>query len=461
METWKGNPVQFVTDVLGVKEIEEWQREALMALPAQDRIAIRSGHGVGKSAYLSWVILWWLVTHFPAKVACTAPTAHQLSDVLWGEVAKWHRKMLEPFKSWLTVKSETIELALSPQESFAVARTARRETPETFQGFHSDNMLFLVDEASGVDEIIFEVGQGAMSTAGAKTLMAGNPTQTSGHFFNAFHKNRQRWWTQKVSSLDSTRVGPDYAEEVADTYGIDSNVYRVRVLGEFPTGEDDSVIPVHLCESALVREVEPSEAYNVVWGLDVARFGDDATALAKRRGNVLLEPVKVWRGLDLMQTVGRVVDEYRQTYDDMRPSEIIVDVIGIGAGVVDRLHELKLAGVRGLNVGEMPAAKERFSRKRDELWFEGREWLDKRDCKLPDDDALIAELTGPKYSFLSNGKLKVESKDDMKKRGLHSPDRADAFLLTLAGGMDINESVHMDRYEKARKKRRRGSAWSV
>lgn len=461
MERWLADPTTFVTEVLGVKDIEVWQLKVLKALPENDRIAIRSGHGVGKSAFLAWVILWWMVTHYPTKIPCTAPTAHQLSDVLWAEVAKWHRKMASPFKEWIEVKSDSVELVAAPLESFAVARTARKENPDAFQGFHADHLCFLVDEASGVEEIIFEVGQGAMSTPGAKTLMAGNPTKTSGTFFNAFHVNRRRWWTMRVSSLDSTRVSPDYAEEVAETYGIDSNVYRVRVLGEFPTGEDDSVIPVHLCESALVREVEPSEAYNVVWGLDVARFGDDATALAKRRGNVLLEPVKVWRGIDLMQTVGRVVDEFRTTYDDMKPSEIIVDVIGLGAGVVDRLNELKLAGVRGLNVGEMPASKERFSRKRDELWFQGREWLDKRDCKLPDDDALIAELIGPKYSFLSNGKLKVESKDDMKKRGLKSPDRADAFLLTLAGGLEINENVHMDKYQKAYRRRKRGSAWAV
>jgi hypothetical protein len=158
------DPSLFVTEVFRAQP-EKWQTEALRALATHDRVAIRSGHGVGKSTFLAWVILWWLCTHFPAKVACTAPTAHQLEDVLWGEIAKWHRQMVSPFKEWISVGSGRVELTEAGEEAFAVARTARKEQPEAFQGFHSDHMLFIVDEASGVEDIIFEVGQGAMSTA--------------------------------------------------------------------------------------------------------------------------------------------------------------------------------------------------------------------------------------------------------------------------------------------------------
>lgn len=426
---WRLDPVAFVTEAFdGGIRLEAWQAEALRAIVDHDRVAIRSGHGVGKSAFLSWLILWWHVTRFPAKTACTAPTAHQLQDVLWGEIARWHRKLKDPFRDWLEITSETVTLSSAPMESFAVARTARKENPEAFQGFHSENMLFVVDEASGVEDIIFEVGSGAMSTVGAKTVMAGNPTRTSGYFHAAFHKMRDRWWTKRVSCTDSTRVSEAYPDEIAAQYGRDSNVYRVRVLGEFPTGEDDSVIPLHLVEGAVERDMAPI-GVGVVWGVDVARFGDDRTALCKRQGNVILEPVRSWRGRDTMQTVGWIVEEYRNTVH--KPVDIAVDVIGLGAGVVDRLRELGLPAT-GVNVSEAAASRDRFNRLRDDLWFRAREWFEGRDVQMPDDAELISELTGVKYATLSSGKIKVESKDDMKKRGLSSPDLADAFMLTFA-----------------------------
>jgi len=462
LERWAKNPSLFVTEAFkapyGPIDLEDWQEEALNAVRDHDRVAIRSGHGVGKSAFLAWVILWWHVTHFPAKTPCTAPTAHQLSDVLWGEIAKWHRMMKEPLRSWIEVKSDRLEFVDAPGESFAVARTARKEQPEAFQGFHSENLLFIVDEASGVEDIIFEVGQGAMSTVGAKTMMTGNPTRTSGFFYDAFHKMRDRWHTLKVSCSDSTQVSTDYPDEIAAQFGIDSNVYRVRVLGEFPNEDENSIIALHLCEAAKVREVDPSDAFRPVWGVDVARFGGDRTALAKRRGNTQLEPVKSWHGKDTMQTAGLIIAEYEATPEEDRPSEILVDVIGIGAGVVDRLHEQSIP-VRGINVAESPAVGERFLRLRDELWFKVRESLEARDCKLADDDALIAELTGVRYDITSAGKIKVESKDEMKKRGLRSCDLADAWCLTFGGGTDRVEPEEWDRYRPGRYQKRRGYNW--
>lgn len=441
----------FVTEVFDpAPAVDPWQADALRLLASNDRVSIRSGHGVGKSAMESWTLLWWLVTRFPAKVACTAPTAHQLADVLWGEVAKWHRRMKEPFRSWLNVKADRVELATAPNESFAVARTARKEEPEAFQGFHSENMLFLVDEASGVEDIIFEVGEGAMSTAGAKTLMAANPTRTSGYFHASHHAQRHRWRVVVVNGEKCSLVSREYIADMGEKYGKDSNIYRVRVLGEFPTSEDDAVIPLHLCESAKTRQVEPIRTLLPVWGVDVARFGGDRSALAKRCANTMLEPVKSWRGKDTMQTAGLIAAEYhdqRQIDPSMLPAEILVDVIGIGAGVVDRLHELGLP-VRGVNVAESAAVGERFMRLRDELWWKGREWLMGQSTRLADDDALIAELTAPRYEITSAGKLKVESKDDLKKRGLPSPDLADAFLLTMAGGMIEREDRQVDRYRR-------------
>lgn len=454
---WVHDPVGFCRALIEVSP-EPWQEQALRAIESSDRVAIRSGHGVGKSALLAWLVLWFLSTRSAAKVPCTAPTAHQLSDILWGEIAKWRRRLPRELADRIEVKKERIELAHAPFECFAVARTARKEQPEAFQGFHSENLLFVVDEASGVEDAIFEVGEGAMSTPGAKTVLAGNPTRVSGYFFEAFHRARAAWTTLRVSCADSSLVASNYAEGMAQRYGPDSNVYRVRVLGEFPTAEDDAVIPLDWCESAVRRDVAPIEGMRVVWGLDVARFGSDRTALAKRRGNVLLEPVSWWHGRDLMQVCGLVIDAYEAADDDERPDEILVDSIGIGAGVVDRLRELGLPA-REINVAEAAANDAHHHKRRDELWWRAREWFEARNCLIPDDPALIAELSLPKYRFTSAGKLQVESKDEMKSRGVQSPDLADAFCLTFAGGVQRAARTAIGRY--ARRQRPRGSWMSA
>jgi len=424
------DPVLFVESMLGATP-QRWQADALRAIASNDRVAIRSGHGVGKTAFLSWLVLWWLLTRLPTKVVCTANTAHQLSDVLWSEIGKWHRKLPEGMRRLLEIKSDKIELAGVP-DSFAVARTSRREQPEALQGFHSENLLFVIDEASGVPDIVFEVGQGALSTEGAKVVMTGNPTRTTGYFYDAFNKNRKRWWGKKVSCHDADTVDKAFLEDMVAQYGDGSNQYRVRVLGEFPAGDDDALIARHLIETATTRQVAPSQTAPMVWGLDVARFGDDSTTLAKRRGNAITEPIKMWRGKDLMETCGLIKVEWDATPGNMRPQEILVDVIGLGAGVVDRLRELNLP-VRGINVAELPALDgHRFSRLRDELWWKAREWFEARDCTIPNDEALVDELCGPLYTVTSAGKIQVEPKSQMKRRLGRSPDKADAFCLTFA-----------------------------
>ena len=428
LKGWRDDPVRFVREALQATP-ERWQERALEALASHDRLAIRSGHGVGKSALLAWAILWWHVTRYPAKTACTAPTAHQLADVLWGELGKWHRTMLPPLAAEFVLRADRFELRGGVGQSVALARTARREQPEAFQGFHADHMLLIADEASGIDDIIFEAGQGAMSTAGAKCILTGNPTRTSGFFFDCFHKNRAHWHTLAVSCAESSLVAPAYAREMAANYGLESNIYRVRVLGEFPLSEDDVVIPLHMLEAAVGREVAPLKSVRPIWGVDVARYGADSSALARRKGNVLLGPVTRWRGKDTMQVAGLIHAAYIEAEE--KPAEIVIDVIGIGAGVVDRLVELGLPA-RGVNVAEAAAFAERYARLRDELWFSARAWFEGLSSRLPEDDALIAELSGARYAFTSSGQLKVESKDEMKARGLRSPDTADAFCLTFA-----------------------------
>ena len=424
------DPALFVETVLQATP-QKWQRKALDAIAANDRVAIKSGHGGGKTAFESWVVLWWLMTHYPCKVAVTANSAHQLSDVLWTEIDRWARNMPSAFKDLLEFKSDKISLK-GATDSFAVARTSRRENPESLAGFHSPHMLFVVEEASGVPNVIFETASGALSTPGAKIIMCGNPTRSDGYFYDAFHGDRDKWHCITVSCEEGEYVDPKFIDEMSGKYGAESNVFKVRVLGEFPTQSDDVLLPLHLIEDAVTRDVEAGPTTPVVWGLDVARFGGDRSALAKRQGNVLIEPIKTWQNKDLMELAGIVLSEYDAVPYSMRPQAIYIDAIGLGAGLADRLRELDMPAV-AVSVSETASLKDRFNRLRDELFWGAREWFEARDCHIPDDGTLMAELSGIRYKYLSTGKLKVESKDEMKRRGQRSPDVADAFVLTFSG----------------------------
>jgi phage terminase large subunit len=429
--TYRNDPVAFVVDVLGV-EPDEWQKDFLRAVASgHRRISIRSGHGVGKSTGASWAMLWYLLTRYPVKIVVTAPTSSQLYDALFAEVKRWVKALPPALAELLEAKQERIELRSSPTEAFISARTSRAEQPEALQGIHSDNVMLIADEASGVPEQVFEAAAGSMSGHAATTILLGNPVRSSGFFYATHHRLASEWWTRRVSCADSPRVSPAYLAEMQSRYGEESNAYRVRVLGEFPRSDDDTIIPMELLEAAIHRDVARSDVAQTVWGLDVARFGSDSSALCKRAGNAVLEPVRRWRGLDLMQLTGAVVAEYEALTHEERPVEILVDSIGLGAGVVDRLRELNLPA-RGINVSESPAMGGTYRNLRAELWYKAKAWFEKRDCKLPKDEQLVSELATVRYKFSSNGKTQVEGKDEIRRRGLASPDLADAFVLTFA-----------------------------
>jgi hypothetical protein len=444
-------PVRLVREVFGV-DPDEWQEEVLRDFGrGTRRISIRSCHGPGKTCLVAWMVWCMLLTRFPQKTVATAPTRGQLFDGLFAEVETWGKRLPPQINALYNHKSDRIELLASPSESFFTARTARAETPEALQGIHSDHVLLIADEASGVAEPIFEAGSGSMSGESCQTVLLGNPVRTSGFFFESHNRLSHMWKTYHIraagaewpSGIPSYRVADDYVREQAALYGDDSNAYRIRVLGEFPASDEDTVIPFSLVESARMRELELPKQMPEVWGLDVARFGSARNALVGRNKRAVTS-IEVWDQVDLMQTAGRVYDKYHQTAPFDRPKVILVDIIGMGAGVVDRLLELKLP-VRGVNASETAGTTERFMRARDELWWKGRDWLAGNDVmmKASDDIAvaeielLAQELCGPRYAFTSSGKIKVEGKDEMRKRGLRSPDVADAFILTFAEDLSI------------------------
>ena len=436
------DPSGFVSDILKV-EPDAWQRELMDAVARGERkISVRSGHGVGKSTVTSWVLLWHILFRYPSKAVVTAPTSAQLFDALFAELKGVINNLPGVLRELLDVKTDRIELKAAPTESFISARTSRAEQPEALAGVHSEYVLLIADEASGIPETVFEAASGSMSGHSATTILLGNPTRSSGYFYDTHNRLRDHWWTRKVSCLDSKRVSAEYVAEMGVRYGEESNAYRIRVLGEFPLADNDTMIPIDLIDSAVNRDVSSSPTAPIVWGLDVARFGSDSSVLCKRQSNVVLS-VQSYRNLDLMALCGVVVHEFESS--SVRPAEILIDSIGLGAGVVDRLRELGLP-VRGINVSESPSMAGTYLNLRAELWGKAKDWLSKRDCKLPRDDRLASELATVKYHFSSSGRLQVEGKQSIKSRGLPSPDVADAFVLTFAS--DAATIVH-------------GSAWGA
>lgn len=453
---YRDDPVLFVKEVLGA-EPYDYQSEFLNAISSGERkMSVRSGHGTGKSTSASWAMLWFLLLRFPNKVVVTAPTSSQLFDALFAELKRWINELPPHLQQLLTVKSDRVELTSAASEAFISARTSRAETPEALAGVHSENVLLVVDEASGVPEKVFEAAAGSMSGHSATTLLLSNPTRSSGTFYESQTRMSKSWWTRRWSCVDSPLVSDEFVNEMRERYGEESNAFRIRVLGEFPMADDDTIIPFHLAHSATQRDIEMTPDIKPIWGLDVARFGTDKTALCKRYGNVVTD-IDAWQGLDLMQTVGRVMAEYEALPSSQRPTEILVDSIGVGGGVVDRLRELGVP-VRGINVGEAPAMGKTYMNLRSELWFKTKGWLEDRSCKIPRNDQLVAELTGIRYAFTSSGKMKAESKDAMRKRGLKSPDLADALCLTMASDAVTALSGNNNNWNKSIRRNLKGIA---
>ncbi len=426
IQIYANDPVAFVRSVLGADPLP-WQEDFLRAVAAkQRRISVRAGHGVGKSTACSWALIWHMATRYPQKAVVTAPTSAQLFDALYSELKSWVNKLPPALRDSFEVFSDRIVLKDAPESSFISARTSSAERPEALAGVHSEHVLLVVDEASAVPEAVFEAAAGSMSGHSASTILISNPTRNSGLFYKTHHELASDWKRMHVSCLDNPLVSDDFVRQIKATYGEDSNAFRIRVLGEFALADDDTLIPAELVDGAIGRDVTVPMNEPLIYGVDVARFGTDRTALCKRRGNSVLD-IKSWGGLDLMQTVGQIVNEAKQD----APEEICVDTIGLGSGVADRLREMGY-NVRDVNVSESSAMNPNAAKLRDELWISVKDWLGTKGVRLPDNEVLRHELVAPRYTFSSVGKLVVESKDSMRKRGMRSPDLADSLCLTFA-----------------------------
>lgn len=435
---YQNDPTLFAVEILQFVP-DTWQEEALKSLAASPKVSVRSGHGVGKTACEAVALLWFLCCFQYPKVVATAPTRQQLNDVLWSEVAKWMSR--SPLLSILLRWTKTyVYMSGKEKRWFAVAKTASK--PENMQGFHEDNLLFIVDEASGVEDEIMETVLGSLSGANNKIIMCGNPTKASGVFYDSHTRDRALYKCLSVSSLDSHRTNKDNIASFIRKYGENSNVVRVRVYGEFPTQEDDVFIPLSLVEKAVNNEISSEKITSISFGVDVARYGDDETVIAKNINGAITLPV-CRRGQDTMKTVGDIVIEYRRAIIEY-PSylgkiKIMIDDTGVGGGVTDRLREVvreehlsRLMVVPVNFGGKVPYedAAAYYSNNATYMWATIRDMMEEKAISIVDDDELVAQFSVRKYSITSSGKTELERKEDMKKRGIGSPDRADAVALS-------------------------------
>ena len=464
----KDDPLAFVLFVFpwGVKGTplenfsgpRKWQRVVLQQIGdhiAQNkgkvdfdtlRQSVSSGRGIGKSALVSWITIWMLSTRIGSTTIISANSESQLRSVTWAEITKWlamainshwfevSATRLMPAK-WLT---ELVERDLKKGTRYwsVEGRLWSSENPDAYAGVHNyDGVMVIFDEASGIDDAIWAVTSGFFTenTPNRFWLAFSNPRRNSGYFYECFHAKREFWRTQVVDAR--TVEGTDKAvyQQIIDEYGPDSSQAHVEVYGEFPNASDDQFISAQTVDDAMKRPRYKDQSAPIVLGVDPARFGADATVIAVRQGRDIID-IKRYRGDDTMTVVGHIIE----AIEEYSPAMVVIDEGGVGGGVVDRLKEQRYK-IRGVNFGNKSKNPLMYGNKRAEMWGSMREWL--KSASIPSDRMLKSDLISPMMKPDSKGTIFLESKKDMRARGLASPDAADAICVTFAFPMAHRETV--------------------
>jgi len=390
------------------------------------QLAVSSGHGIGKTALVAWIIQWFLSTRPHPATVVTANTKQQLEGKTWRELAKWYKLLVN--KAWFEWTATKFYYKGHPETWFASAVPWSKEKSEAFAGTHEKYVLIIFDEASAVDDIIWQVAEGAMTTPGSIWIAFGNPTRNTGRFKECFPggKFSHRWITRQIDSRTAKKADQKTIDKWIEDYGEDSDFVRVRVRGIFPRTSCKQFIGEDTVQGAINREINPfnESTFPVLFGVDVARFGDDKSVIAIRQG-FKTHAIHKFRNIDTMDFVGMIVREHQK----WKPHTMFIDAVGIGAGVYDRLKQL---GYRVVEVSFHRNAliHEQYSSLRSECWEKMKNWLDM--ASIPADEDLVTGLKGPEYGFDAKLRLQLESKEDMKSRGLASPDEADAIALTFS-----------------------------
>lgn len=417
-------PDNWQEDVLN--EIGEYARKiASGENPGPLQLAVASGHGIGKSALVAWIIGWFMSTRDHPQIVVTANTETQLLTKTWRTLSRWHKMMLN--RDWFDWTATKFSYKHSPEDWYAAATPWSENNPDAFAGTHDKNVLVIFDEASNISDVIWEKIDGAMSTKGAMWICFGNPTKNVGRFYDCFHKYKKWWSTKQIDSRNAKHADKVWVERFIAQFGIDSDRTRYQILGQFPTTSTSQLISTKAIEEAQERELEPGawEYMPKVMGVDIARFGDNSSTICIRQGRKV-EEIEVLPKQDLMQTAHHVAEAIKR----VRPIQVFVDGSGIGAGVVDRLRQLNFSvvDVNGGNSSLNP----RYLNKRAEMWWELKEFIESGNCELPKDSKLKEELVVVTYDYTDKGRIRLDRKSDIMEDYGFSPDRADALAMTFA-----------------------------
>lgn len=405
---------------------------------ASRKISVTSGHGTGKSASVSWLILWFLFVFYDAQVPCTAPTADQMYDVLWKELSLWINRMPTSVKSKYDWGSDHVRMIESPATWFARAKTASKENTEALAGVHSEHVLTIADEASGIPEQVFNTAEGAWTSGNILVILISNPTRINGYFYDTHHKLKHLWQTLQFSSIDSPIVDDDYESKIAERHGRDSTEYGIRVLGQFPKEDTmDEGGYVALLNEKNINEREDVNTHefskNSILGVDPAGDGDDKTSWVIRdqfKSKKLHEEAKSTSKSIAEKTI-TFIEEYK-----LNPWNVVVDAFGAGKDVG---KEIALATKGRLNVTtvntgepcELERDQELYLNKRAMCFWKLRVWM-MSGGEIIMNKNLKEELLTLKYKRNLRGKIQIMPKVDMKKKyGYKSPNDADAFSLTF------------------------------
>ena len=454
-----------------------WQREVLRDIArhirtnsAPDavlqalRSAVASGRGIGKSALVSWLILWMLSTKIGSSVIVSANSENQLRKVTWGELTKWTTMAInahwwEPSATnlapaaWLT---ELVERDLKKGTRYwgAEGKLWSEENPDGYAGVHNhDGMMVIFDEASGIPDGIWSVAAGFFTEPILHRywLAFSNPRRPSGYFYECFHAKRDFWTSRQIDSRSVEGTDKAIYEQIIEEHGEDSPQARVEVYGQFPSTGEDQFIGPYIVNEAAKRARYKDPTAPIVIGVDPARSGADSTVIVVRQGRDLIA-IRRYKGDDTMTVVGHIIE----AIEDFKPTLTVMDEGGLGYGILDRLNEQRYK-VRGVNFGWKAKNQVMWGNKRAEMWGAMRDWL--KSASIPDDRQLKTDLTGPKTKPDSSGKMFLESKKDMKARGLASPDAADALAVTFAYPVASRQYVEKPRTIAARGQAAVSTGW--
>lgn len=425
------DPAGWIADWLGA-DLYDKATELAESVRDHPRTACKAAHSVSKSFTSARIAVWFLHAFPPALVLTTAPTFNQVRNILWREIRDAYAKARRPLLG--RPLDTSIEIA---DRWYALGFKAADTNPDRFAGFHAPHILVIKDEASGLHANVHEALDSTLSSGFARELMIGNPIHASGDFYEAFHRKRALYNTITIAAKDTPNfqgrgvvrpylITPQWAEEKRQEHGETSAYYLSRVDAAFPVQDTDALIALTWCERAKEREAE-DHGGDVEIGVDVARFGDDESGYYLRCGRDILAR-EFWKGQDTTVTTGRVATVARQYGERVRV--IRVDSVGVGGGVADQLRQAGLPA-KDVNVGVAPHNDTKFGNLKAELYWALRDILREGAINGLDDEETISQIVGVKYQYDARGRLVIEKKEDAKKRGVSSPDRAEALLLAF------------------------------